>query len=231
VQPGNEEPSPILCGRLQRAPFRGKFRMSPLPPSNPKTKPEKKLIRLVSALYDLSQSVAATRAILAGAPEVLFDHLFLSMVVSYGRPFLESNGAGCVLVDYPGFPDFGDDEMPMRHRRMMDLRNNFLAHSSTEGTRVQIVPPGVPNPLGASHNPNLTSISARGAFQTYTISNGYLRFPWHSRSAYIRMSPRYCARYTGDDEPILTAYLNLRQGTRNSVGRESAPTRNGGELS
>jgi hypothetical protein len=63
---------------------------------------------------------------------------------------LESNGAGRVLVDYPGFPDFWDDEMPMRHRRMMDLRNKFLAHSSTEGTRVQIVPPGVPNPLGGA---------------------------------------------------------------------------------
>jgi len=114
----------------------------------PRTKHEKKLIRLISALSDVMESIDAAKAILAGAPESLFNHLFLSMVVAYGRPFTENYGVGCILVDYPTYPEFGSPENADRHRRMIDLRNKFLAHSSAEGTRVQIIPPGVFNPLG-----------------------------------------------------------------------------------
>jgi hypothetical protein len=70
------------------------------------------------------------------------------MVVAYGRPFTENQGVGRIQCDYPKYPDFGDADMPDRHKRLLDLRNKFLAHSSAEGTRVEIIPPGVVNPCG-----------------------------------------------------------------------------------
>jgi hypothetical protein len=70
------------------------------------------------------------------------------MVVAYGRPFTENYGVGQILYDYPDYPaNIGDGDMLLRHSRLIDLRHKFLAHSSVEGTRVQIIPPGVANPL------------------------------------------------------------------------------------
>ena len=117
-----------------------------------KTKQDKKLVRLIAAISDMEQSIDAASALLAGAPTVLFDHLFLSMVVSYGRPFTENKGVGCIMVDYPDYPEFLDEEMVLRHRRLVDLRNKFLAHSSSEGVRVQVIPPGISNPLTSKSN-------------------------------------------------------------------------------
>jgi len=74
-------------------------------------------------------------------------YFFAMMVVSYGRPFFENYRVGRIQCDYPNFPDFTDEEMNMRHRRMIDLRNKFMAHSSAEGTRIMVVPPGVINPI------------------------------------------------------------------------------------
>lgn len=51
---------------------------------------------------------------------------------------------------FPTYPDFGDTEMPVRHSRLLDLRHKFLAHSSAEGTRVQIIPSGITNPFGVA---------------------------------------------------------------------------------
>src|SRR6267154_5658133 len=111
-------------------------------------KQQKKLLRLISAFSDMANSVSASDLLLSGDYNGLYHHLFLSMVIAYGRPFFESNGVGRVQCDYPNYPDFGDSEMRDRHSRLLDIRNKFLAHSSAEGTRILIVPPGVPNPLG-----------------------------------------------------------------------------------
>lgn len=70
----------------------------------------------------------------------------LAMVVSYGRPFTENEGLGNLEVDNRAFPDYEDAEMNLRHHRLLEMRHRFLAHSSKEGLRIQIVPPGVPNP-------------------------------------------------------------------------------------
>lgn len=69
------------------------------------------------------------------------------MVMSYGRPFTESNGIGRIQCEYPGYPDFRDPEMNARHSRLVDIRHKFLAHSSAEGTKVMIVPPNIKNPV------------------------------------------------------------------------------------
>ncbi|HAK07603.1 MAG TPA: hypothetical protein DCO65_10135 [Spartobacteria bacterium] len=140
-------------------------------------KEEKKLIRLISAISDIDESLNAADAIIAGAPSPLYGHLFLSMAVSYCRPFTQSDGIGSILVEYPNFPDFGGDDMRARHQRMLDLRNKFLAHSSAEGTRVQIIPPGIPNPLG---NPPKA---------TFDFNIGKRRFPKVEFIEWLRVLP------------------------------------------
>jgi len=127
-------------------------------------KQQKKLVRLISALSDMLDSVQAANLLLSGVADDLYGHVFLSMVVAYGRPFTENKGIGRIQCNYPRYPDFGDAEMPVRHARLLDLRNKFLAHSSVEGTRVQIIPPGVANPLGNPTKANFTFNMGKRAF-------------------------------------------------------------------
>jgi hypothetical protein len=127
-------------------------------------KQQKKLVRLISALSDMWDSVQAANLLVGGVPDELYGHLFLSMVVAYGRPFTENQGVGRIQCDYPRYPDFGDSEMSVRHSRLLDLRNKFLAHSSVEGTRVQIIPPGVPNPLEKPTKANFTFTMGKRTF-------------------------------------------------------------------
>ena len=69
-------------------------------------------------------------------------HLFLAMVLAYCRPFTNNYGIGSLLCEYPLFPDFTDADMNLRHKRMIDVRNKLLGHSSIEGTRVHLLAPG-----------------------------------------------------------------------------------------
>lgn len=110
-------------------------------------KQQTKLVRMISACADMHRSIEAADLILAGVSAEVYPHLFLSMVVAYGRPFFENEGVGPIRCDYPDYPDFDDPDMCVRHHRLIDLRNKFLAHSSAEGTRVFIVPPNVRNPV------------------------------------------------------------------------------------
>jgi hypothetical protein len=127
-------------------------------------KQQKKLVRLISALSDMLDSVQAANLLLGGVADELYGHVFLSMVVAYGRPFTENKGIGRIQCDYPRYPDSGDTDMPVRHARLLDLRNKFLAHSSAEGTRLQIIPPGVANPLGNPTKANFTFIMGKRTF-------------------------------------------------------------------
>jgi len=74
------------------------------------------------------------------------NHFLLSMVLAYCRPFTQNVGIGSLLCEYPSFPDFSDADMNLRHKRMMDLRNKLLAHSSIEGTKVWLLSPGATSP-------------------------------------------------------------------------------------
>jgi hypothetical protein len=106
------------------------------------------LLRLVSARLDVAYSLEAYGILTTLEPgnELLY-HVAVSMAVSYGRPFTASNGVGSLFEEYPHFPDFADEEMNLRHHRLIDLRNKFMAHSSCEGTKVLILPPGCKNPM------------------------------------------------------------------------------------
>jgi hypothetical protein len=108
-----------------------------------------KLLRLVSARLDMSYSLEAYGELksLDDPNNPLWYHAAVSMAVCYGRPFTETNGLGRLQVEYPNFPDFADPEMNVRHHRLIDLRNKFMAHSSCEGTKVLILPPGTKNPV------------------------------------------------------------------------------------
>jgi hypothetical protein len=117
-------------------------------------KQQKKLVRLISAFSDMNDSVCAATLLLKGVPDEIYNHLFLSMVVAYARPFYENDGVGRIQCDYPTYPgDCDDAEMTKRHDRLLDLRNKFLAHSSAEGTCIQIIPPGIAYPPGTSPRP------------------------------------------------------------------------------
>ena len=75
-------------------------------------------------------------------------HLFLSMVVSYCRPFTENYGIGSLLCEYPDYPT-GFSELPdmqERHQRMLKLRNTFLSHSSIQGTVAVVLAPHAVHP-------------------------------------------------------------------------------------
>jgi hypothetical protein len=107
----------------------------------------KKLLRLVSARYDMGHAMEAYGHYKAAIGTSASEHFFFAMVVAYGRPFFESHGVGPIRCEYPNYPDFAEPDMNLRHQRLLDIRNKFLAHSSAEGTRIMIVPPTVPNPL------------------------------------------------------------------------------------
>jgi hypothetical protein len=109
---------------------------------------DKKLLRLASARLDVSYSLEAYGMLKSLDPASSpYYHMAVSMAVSYGRPFTANNGLGSLFVEYPQFPDFEDPELNLRHQRLIDLRHKFMAHSSCEGTRVLILPPGSKNPL------------------------------------------------------------------------------------
>ena len=96
-----------------------------------------KFLRLASARLDVSYSLEAYEMLTHLDPKSSpFYHSAVSMAVSYGRPFTANNGLGSLFVEYPNFPDFEDSELNLRHHRLIDLRHKFMAHSSSEGTRI-----------------------------------------------------------------------------------------------
>ncbi len=103
---------------------------------------QKRVLRLSSAQLDLKSSSEAFRLFMATADRPSREHFFLSMVVSYARPFTQNFGIGPLTCEYPGFPDFENPDMNLRHHRLIDLRNQFASHSSIYGTRVALMTPG-----------------------------------------------------------------------------------------
>lgn len=107
---------------------------------------QKRLLRLISAQADVRYSQTAYRMFEASMDADIRYCAFLTMVVSYGRPFTSNNGIGSLLCEFPGYPQFSLSDSAVRHQRMMDLRNKFLSHSSLEGTRVVLLAPNATDP-------------------------------------------------------------------------------------
>jgi hypothetical protein len=103
---------------------------------------QKRLIRLVSARTDMTYALDAFHRYTQAEEHPARSHFFLAMVLAYCRPFTENYGFGPLSCEYRSFPDFPDEEMNLRHHRMIDLRNKMLGHSSIEGTKVWLVAPG-----------------------------------------------------------------------------------------
>lgn len=106
----------------------------------------KKLLRLISARYDMCDGLEAYAAFTELVGTAAGEYAFFAMTVAYGRPFTNNHGLGPIKCEFPTYPDFEDPDMNLRHQRLLDLRNKFMAHSSLEGTRVIVVPPGIPDP-------------------------------------------------------------------------------------
>jgi hypothetical protein len=107
---------------------------------------QKRLLRLISARADMEYASEAFRLFQAACGTPAGYHIFLSMVVCYCRPFTQSRGIGSILCEYPEYPDYADEEMNMRHQRMMDIRHNFSSHSSIQGTRAFLLAPQARHP-------------------------------------------------------------------------------------
>ncbi len=107
---------------------------------------QKRLLRLISARADVRYSQTAYRMFEASSDPDIRYCAFLTMVVSYGRPFTSNNGIGSLLCEFPDYPQFSLSDSAVRHQRMMDLRNKFLSHSSLEGTRVVVLAPNATDP-------------------------------------------------------------------------------------
>ena len=111
-----------------------------------KTEIEVRLVRLASARGDMLLADSAYHYLRIVADDDLRYHVFTSMVIAYCRPFGPNTGIRNLAKEYAKYPDWPDKAMNLRHTRMMDLRKKFLAHSSTEGTKVRIIPKGAINP-------------------------------------------------------------------------------------
>lgn len=101
---------------------------------------------LISARTDMQYASDAFQRFMATEDEGARHHFFLAIVLAYCRPFTENYGIGSLLCEYPTFPDFTDADMNLRHKRMVDLRNKLLGHSSIEGTKVHLLAPGAISP-------------------------------------------------------------------------------------
>src|SRR5260221_6621342 len=115
-------------------------------PATIPTSSQKRLLRLISARIDMQYASDAFLRYRDSRDDATRSHFFLGMVVAYCRPFTENYGLGSLYCQYKSFPDFADADMNLRHQRMLDLSNQFLGHSSIEGTKVWLLAPGAESP-------------------------------------------------------------------------------------
>ena len=125
---------------------------------------QKRLLRLISARADVLYAQTAYRMFEAASDPDLRYCAFLTMVVSYGRPFTNNEGIGSLLCEFPDYPQFSLSDSAIRHKRMMDLRNKFLSHSSLEGIRVVVLAPNATDPGTGARVPDYSWNVAKSEF-------------------------------------------------------------------
>ena len=129
-------------------------------------KQQKRLLRLISARADMEAASRSFDRYTSTSDPGEQDDYFLAMVVAYYRPFTENNGIGNLLVEYPSFPDFPDEDLNLRHKRICDLRHRFMSHSSLEGTRVRLLGPGAISGYSGKPSPGYGFDTQRLIFST-----------------------------------------------------------------
>jgi len=87
----------------------------------------KKLLRLTGARYDMANALEAYNAFKELAGTTAGECSFFAMTIAYGRPFTNNHDLGSVKCEFPKYPDFEDPDMNLRHQRLLDLRNKFIA--------------------------------------------------------------------------------------------------------
>lgn len=107
---------------------------------------EKRLVRMANAYGDMHLADQAYKQYCQCSNEGINYCLLLAMVTCYCRPFTMNEGLGGLYSDYATFPDFSDNKLNEGHFFFIALRNQFFAHSSIAGIKIQLVPPSVMNP-------------------------------------------------------------------------------------
>jgi hypothetical protein len=172
-----------------------------------------RLLRLISARADLDYASEALALLREASSEAARYHLFVSMVMAYYRPFTESKGIGSLRCEYPDFPDFDDEEMNMRHTRMHDIRNQFLGHSSIQGTHAVLLAPG-------SCDPSNGEVVA--SFHYAVAKRTFLRAPfmeWLATVIYA-LATRVAADLRAACAEIGSAYLSTGEIVELDTGHE-----------
>jgi hypothetical protein len=101
------------------------------------------LHKIVVARSDILSAQQACRLILervTGLKHELLAPLSQAAVVAYGRPFSGNKGTGTLSRHWSDFPDA---RLRAVHRKLMDVRNELVAHSDSSVRNVVMVPPGV----------------------------------------------------------------------------------------
>jgi len=98
---------------------------------------EKRLVRMANAYGDMHLADQAYKQYCQCSNEGINYCLLLAMVTCYCRPFTMNEGLGGLYSDYATFPDFSDNKLNEGHFFFIALRNQFFAHSSIAGIKIQ----------------------------------------------------------------------------------------------
>ncbi len=104
---------------------------------------KKELHRVAVAHRDIGCAKSGFDAILSSGAEPgdnIYQPLIFGAVVSYCRPFMNSDGLGRSSKKWTRFDDFA---LKDRHRELIEYRNSAVAHSSISQNDLHIWPTGV----------------------------------------------------------------------------------------
>lgn len=101
------------------------------------------LHKLVVARSDFGSAQSTCRLVLEqvkGVSDKLYPPLFQAAVIAYGRPFIDNKSTG-VLSSH--WRQFTDTRLKAAHEKLIQTRNELIAHSDSVVRAVKIVPAGV----------------------------------------------------------------------------------------
>jgi len=100
------------------------------------------LARLALARADLTEALSLCDYALADPPiedEPRYWALHEAVVITYGRPFTSNKPVGALAAKWHRF---GDPRLDFNHKRILDLRNEVVAHAELKHRRIHVVPKG-----------------------------------------------------------------------------------------
>jgi len=105
----------------------------------------RELHKLIVADSDIVDTIYAVRLFIKevdGITHPLFMPLQETIIISYARPFTDNEPFGTLSKKYC---KFSSQRLADLHKKMIDTRNHYIAHSDSDVRRVTIIPPGTKN--------------------------------------------------------------------------------------